>query len=96
MIDLGEKIKSDEAVMYPATADKKEEKVRYPSICLPMKILGDKKPSVGDKIIVEVEGIVTGLREDKWVNEITIEAHEGEVESEAQEEKEESLLGKGE
>lgn len=97
MINLGTEIKDGIESAYP-TMGKRDSKISYRSICVPLAILEGKEVKIGDKIIVEVSGIVTGIQQSEYCNDLTVEIHEGEIESESEEsaepdEKKITLLG---
>jgi len=92
MVDLGTDIKDSIGEAYPSMG-KREGKKSYPSICVPYKILAGKEAKIGEKIIVEVEGVVKAINQSENYSDIIVEIHEGEIESEEKEQKEESLLG---
>ena len=76
-MDLGEKNK--EAVLYPTAAKEEKDKVRYPEIRLPLKVVSALNMKVGDGIEVKLKGKIVGMENTKWSNSVMIEAHEGEA-----------------
>lgn len=76
MKDLGTKEKQ----LYESmAASPKMEKVRYPSVDLPISIIDGKNVDVDDTVTITLKGVVTGLEKSKWRKTVTIELKEGEI-----------------
>jgi hypothetical protein len=76
MKDLGTK----RAELYDHPASPKENKVDYPTVFLPLSILGDKKAELGDEVTLSLKGKIEGLEQTKYRKGIEIKLVEGEIE----------------
>jgi hypothetical protein len=84
--DLGRK----EEGLYGCTEDAKEsEKIRYPSISLPLDLVKDMGLDIDDMVEIKLVARVSGIENTEWNKTATFEAREGDV---AKKEKELSLL----
>lgn len=78
MNDLGKPMMFD----HPTSAPEMKEKKHYPSVYLPMEVLGEKKVNLGDKVTLHFNAEVSALREDEYSREVTFKLIEGEVNEE--------------
>ncbi len=76
MQDLGKKINDMKAV-----PEKPSTKMSYPSIRLPLSMLG--KRSVGDKVTVVLKGEIVALEDTRYSKGFTIDAMKGEISGKA-------------
>lgn len=89
MQDLGEKSKS---TMYPSSVEK--DKVHYPGVTLPLKLLNGKNVDLGDEITLTLKGKITRVEKSEWSNDFSVELRSGEiVEKPEKNETEKTLLG---
>ena len=95
MIDLGKAPHDGPGLAYPTMGDRKPGKKEYRTISFPLEVFEGKNVKLGDKLCVEIVGVVKGITQSEYCNEVMIEAHEGEVESSDEEssEKKVTLLG---
>lgn len=95
MINLGKKIDNPE--MYPSMngEDKqnKEPKVIYKTVIVPLAIVGDTEPEIGDEITITIKGIVKSIIKDEYCEDLCIEAIEGKTNSIQADEEDDTLLG---
>ena len=79
-MNLGEK--NRDAMLYPKTAASEEtDKVSYPEVRLPLKLISELNLKVGDDIEIVIKGKLTGMEDTKWSKTMSMEAREGEVKS---------------
>lgn len=70
--------------MYPATPETKKD-MSYPTIQLPLTIMGKRKPSLGDKFKITLMAEVCGVNEDEYSASVRFQVMEGEAKSEGSE-----------
>ena len=91
MKDLGR----TEKQLYDSPASpigQKTNKKIYPDIRLPLNILDGKNFKKGDKISFNSNGVVAGIEDTKWSQNVIIEAQEGELKKIGKQGKGDSLL----
>ncbi len=94
MKSLGIKMKS-EGDLYPSMTGSPENKVRYPSVSLPLSLL-DKDMDLGEEVTLTLKGKITRVEKSKWAEEFSVDLTEGEAqenESKAEVKKEKTLIG---
>ena len=77
MIDLGKVEKND--VLYPSMAEKGKSKKYYPTVTLPLKLLGKKEVDLNDEITITLKGKVTRVEKSEHYNEFSLKATEGDL-----------------
>jgi len=77
MENLGKK----EPQLYDNPASPKEkERIRYPSISLPISIVKNEGADLETEVTLTLKGKISALEKNEWRQEVTIEVHEGELE----------------
>ena len=84
MQDMGR----DHSVMYDNPTSPAEPKKTYPTITLPMAVLKGLKCTVGDKVSLDLNGVVVSMTQDQYGDDCRIEIREGEAETPEDEAKE--------
>lgn len=98
---LGKKMENSADKMFPtAVKEHQEPKIIHKEITLPLELIKGLKLKKGDRVRIEVEGEIIGMRDEEYDSSFTMKAENGEVESDEDEEKEDeedgTYLGKDE
>lgn len=75
-MDLGKK----NTMVFDNPTSGQEDKKYYPSVTLPLSILKGLNLSVGDKVSLDLTGVITSLTQDQYGNDCRIELQEGTAE----------------
>jgi len=74
MKNLGKKNK-----MYPSTVESEVDKVRYPSVCLPLSMLDSSDLELGQEVELRFKGKVERVEKSDYSEDFSVELTEGEV-----------------
>ena len=58
--------------------DEKNKKI-YPSVSLPLSVLGDKNIDLDEEVTITLKGKVTRVEKSKWAKDFSFEAKEGKL-----------------
>lgn len=65
--------------MYPSAAKSEDkDEMIHQTVSLPLKLLDGKKVKKGDRICIELEGVITGIHDDEYSSSFSMKAEEGE------------------
>lgn len=89
-MNLGEKIKNSD--MYPSMPGSEGNKMRYPSVTLPYKLLG-KDCELGEEVTMILKGKISRIEKSKYAEDFSVDLTDGELKESGDVKKEEKKEG---